>query len=256
MAATSLKNVVVVHSQEQPTPLQPLDDVLLLVLDKDKNDRVSLEEVKTLIQMLEALFKDADDDDEDTAGFKRLIKALKRASPIIFMLLDSNKDELISKKEMGVVAQFEYSIFKKDGGLRGLARDLFLYLDKDKDDRLNREEIDDAAVASSSSEFVSKVTEGLHGLFPTLRDDPAELEWFATNAIQTIGGIRDLKSILDEDSDGYIQRKEVAKYYNMAGKKFLEVSRAIKQWGPMMAMSGGGGGMNGGGDGGGFKMDL
>jgi len=41
---------------------------------------------------------------------------------------------------------------------------------------------------------------------------------------------------IDTDNDGYISRKEVGAAYNTGGKKFLEVSKTIKQMGPMLAM--------------------
>jgi Ca2+-binding EF-hand superfamily protein len=253
LMAASLTNVAVLsQKQQQPRPLQPLDDVLLLVLDNDKNGMVSLDEVKSKLQMLEALFANAENDD---SGYQKLLQGVKVASPKVFELLDSDGDGSLSKGEMKVVAQFEESL-KKGGGMKVLVRDLFLSLDEDSDDKLSPEEF----ANGGSSKFVSRVSAGLHGLFPTLRRDAGELEEFATGAISSImdvlGGVEvdNLKSMLDEDGDGFIQRKEVGKYYNTVGKKFLEVSKAIKQMGPLMAMFGGG--MEGGGGGGGFKMDL
>ena len=71
------------------------------------------------------------------------------------------------------------------------------------------------------------------------------MEEFVKVLLQNIGGV-DKENVaagiswLDEDGDGKISRKEVGMAYNTAGRKFLEVSKTIKQMGPMLALFGGG----------------
>jgi Ca2+-binding EF-hand superfamily protein len=274
VVSSMTKTIVIVHSQKQgrgggqpPRPLQPLDDVLMLVLDKDKNNRVSFDEIKSQLDMLEQLFLNANADqnqNDEGAGYKRLIEGVKLASPTIFELLDSNADGSISKREMNVVAQFEKSLTRKEGGMKDLVRDLFKFLDMDDDEKLSAEECE-LGGGDHSSQLVSMASRGLLDLFPTLRKDAVELETFASKAMSTVVGllgdksvgsmIVDVRTILDEDGDGYVQRTEVGRYYNSVGKNFLKVTKTIKEMGPLMAMFGGMNG-GGGGGGGGFKMDL
>jgi len=165
----------------------------------------------------------------------------------------------MGKNELRYVTKFEKSL-KKGGGMRDLLRDVFSILDVDDDDQLSVDELLDG---SKSDDTITKVTTKFHELFP-LRKTAKELEYFVKDTVESIGGnTLDKDSIvkeiswIDDGKDGYIQRKEVGKYYSIAGKKFLEISKTIKQMGPMMVLFGGG--MNSGGGGGGgfnFKMDL
>lgn len=257
LLATSITNVAVVHSQPpKQQALQPLGDVLHLVLDKDKNQKVTMAEVNAEMTKLEALFKNGDGD--EAAEYRRMLNGVKLAAPTMHQLLDSNGDEGLTKIELNYATKFEKSL-KKGGGMRELIRDVFGMLDADGDDQLSAQELLDG---SRSDEVISKVTVRFHELFP-LRKTAKELEYFVRNTVESIGGnTLDEESVaqgmkwIDDDGDGLIQRKEVGKYYNIAGKKFFEISKTIKQMGPMLAMFGGmdmnGGGMGGGG----FKMDL
>ena len=152
--------------------------------------------------------------------------------------------------------------------MREWVRDLFGFVNINKNGRLSHEECNMVVShRDHSTEFVSTAARGLLSLFPTLRKDASELEKFAIEAIgklvvflgnneNSIGStIVDVRNMLDEDGDRYVQRAEVGKYYNMVGKRFLQATKTIKEMGPLMAifrdMNGGGGG-----GGGGFKMDL
>ena len=148
--------------------------------------------------------------------------------------------------------------------LRGLLRGVFGILDSDGDDQLSVDELLEASTGSSSGDVLTKVTGKFHELFP-MRPTSTELEDFVKTVIDdSFGGDSQLdkKSIsqgmkwIDDNEDGHIQCKEVGNYYNSAGKKFFEISKTIKQMGPMLAMFGGGMDMGGGSNGGGFKMDL
>ena len=258
IAALTANNV---HSQQPKSqqPLQPLGDVLHLVLDKDKDQKVTMDEVNSQMTMLEMLFQGGKGAEGEE--YRQLLKGVKKAAPKMFQLLDSNGDKKLSKFELTYMTKFEKSI-KKDGGLRELVRDVFGILDSDGDDQLSANEL---LEGSKSSDVIAKVTVRLHELFP-LRKTAQELEDFVKDTIESIGGnTLNKESVakgmewIDDDGDGYIQRKEVGKYYNIAGTKFLEISKTIKQMGPMMAMFGGmdmGGGGGGGRGGGGFKLDL
>lgn len=254
----SAYNVSSQQPKQQQT-LQPLGDVLHLVLDKDKDQRVTMNEVNSQMAMLENLFQNGEGKEGDE--YMRLLTGVKAAAPKIFELLDASGDKALSKSELKYVTKFEKSL-KKGGGMRELLRDVFALLDGDGDDQLS---VDELLEGSKSENVITKVTIRFHELFP-LRKSPEELEFFVKGAIKSIGGSNnalDRESVvegmkwIDDDGDGFIQRKEVGKYYNVAGKKFLEISKTIKQMGPMLAMFGGSMDMNGGGGGGGgFKMDL
>lgn len=220
---------------------------------------MTIDEMNTQLGTIGALFQNFDDDAQ-AEEYERQFLAVKAASPKIFELLDSNGDKTLSKSELKYMTKLETSL-KKGGGMRDLLRDVFSLLDTDGDDQLSADEL---LAGCKSDDVISKATVEFHKLFP-LRKNAQELEYFVKDTIESIGGTASLnkESIaegmkwIDDDKDGFIQRKEVGKYYNIAGKKFLEISKTVKQMGPMMALFGGmdmnGGG---GGGGGGFKMDL
>ncbi|KAL9179075.1 hypothetical protein ACHAXT_000117 [Thalassiosira profunda] len=237
-------------------PLPSLGDTLHLTLDKDKNGKVTMEEVNEQLVTLNMLFAGSEGDEGEE--YRQLIAGVKKAAPQLFELLDSNGDKKLSKGELAQATRFEKSL-KKEGGMRELLRDVFGMLDADGDDQLSPEELLDAI---KSDEMISKVTVRFHKLFP-LRKTAEELESFVKDTITSIGGDQlDKESVvegmrwIDDNADGLIQRVEVGKHYNAAGKKFLEIAKTIKQMGPMLAMFGGMDSAGGGGGGGGFKMDL
>eukprot|EP00577_Skeletonema_sp_RCC1716_P033479 CAMPEP_0113413208 /NCGR_PEP_ID=MMETSP0013_2-20120614/23291_1 /TAXON_ID=2843 ORGANISM="Skeletonema costatum, Strain 1716" /NCGR_SAMPLE_ID=MMETSP0013_2 /ASSEMBLY_ACC=CAM_ASM_000158 /LENGTH=282 /DNA_ID=CAMNT_0000299843 /DNA_START=98 /DNA_END=946 /DNA_ORIENTATION=- /assembly_acc=CAM_ASM_000158 len=255
-----------VHSQQfqQPPPSQPLGDVLFQLLDKDKNQKVTLDEVNSQLNMLEMMFNPVegaggDDSGNDEANeYKQLLSGVKSAAPTLFNLLDVNNNQSLSKSELAHVTKFEKAL-KKGGGMRELLRDVFSILDENADELLSVEEIMDG---SANDQVITKLSTRVHELFP-LRSDADELKDFVTSTIESIAGdgaVVDKESVakgmkwVDDDGDGHISKKEVAKYYNLAGKKFMEISKTIKQLGPMLAMFGGMDMNGGGGDG--FKMDL
>ena len=147
------------------------------------------------------------------------------------------------------MTKFETSV--KGGTFRNLIRACFEVLDADEDDRLSVVEII-AAMNPDGSDALSSMSAKFHELFP-LRPTAGELKEFLRIGLQSIaggGGLSEASvsagmSGIDEDGDGYIQRKEAGKAYNAAGKKFLELAKTVKSMGPMMAMFGGGGGMGG-----------
>lgn len=259
LLVAAFATVVLSQQQKRQQPLRPIGDVLHLFLDKDKNQKVSMSEVDSQISMLEVLFQNGAEGDEQGEQYKKILKAVKAAAPTIFALLDSNSDEELSKSELKYVTKFENSL-KKGGGMREFLRDVFSMLDVDGNDQLSADEL---FAASQSSTIISDVTVRFHTLFP-LRGNPSELEEFVKKTIVSFGGqdSLDKESVekgmkwIDDDGDGYINRKEVGKFYNIAGKQFMDTSKSIRQMGPMLAMFGGMDMNTGGGGGGGFKMDL
>eukprot|EP00568_Trieres_chinensis_P018890 CAMPEP_0183329464 /NCGR_PEP_ID=MMETSP0160_2-20130417/84809_1 /TAXON_ID=2839 ORGANISM="Odontella Sinensis, Strain Grunow 1884" /NCGR_SAMPLE_ID=MMETSP0160_2 /ASSEMBLY_ACC=CAM_ASM_000250 /LENGTH=299 /DNA_ID=CAMNT_0025497655 /DNA_START=101 /DNA_END=1001 /DNA_ORIENTATION=- len=235
-----------VSSQPPQQPLQPLGDVLLMVLDKDKDKKVTMSEINAQMAQLENLFQHGEGPEADE--YRRLLLGAKAAAPKAFQLLDSNRDDGLSRTELRYVTKFEKSL-KKGGGMKELLRDVFATLDADGDDRLG---VDELAEGSRSDEVIAEATSKFHALFP-IRKSAKELESFVRDAIGSIGGGKGKGGIdaldrdtvaegmkwIDDDGDGYVQRKEVGKYYNAAGRKFLEISKTIKQMGPMLAMFGG-----------------
>lgn len=202
--------------------------------------------------MLDQLFQGMETG-EEAETYQKIIKGVKAVAPTVFLLLDINGDEALSKRELSHVTNFESSLKKKEGGMRQLLRDVFNLLDSNGDDQLSVKELMDGC---ASEDVLAKVAAKFHELFP-LRSTSKELESFVKSTIESIGGgamTLDEESVLkgmkwlDEDGDGYISRKEVGKYYNSAGKKFIEMSKTVRQMGPMLAMMGG---MNFQGDGGG-----
>lgn len=225
---------------------QPLGDVLHLLLDKDKNQKVDMREVNSHVSMLWIYFQNSKD--EKGREYRQLMKGVRDAAPTLFQLIDSNGDKGLTKSELLYVTKFEKSL-KKGGGMRDLLRVVFNILDTDGDDRLSADEL---YTACQSSGTIAKVSVLFHDLFP-IRKTPKELEDFIRDTIESIRGgsatdllhlvdkeqAVDIVKWIDDDGDGFIQRKEVGKYYNIAGRKFLEISKAIKQMGPMLAMLGG-----------------
>lgn len=282
LTVVATMTISTVHSQQfqQPPPPQPLGEILHQLLDKDKNQKVTLDEVNSQLDMLDLLLFNpttADDTTTTTSGedssevneYKQLLSGVKSATPTLFHLLDINQDKSLSKSELAHVTKFEKSL-KKGGGMRELLRDVFAIVDENADELISVDEIVDGCGNNNDQEvMITKIASRVLELFP-LRNDADELKEFVTSSIESIvvggsgGGavVVDKESVakgmkwIDDDGDGHISKKEVGKYYNLAGKKFMEISKTIKQIGPMLSMFGGMD-MNGGGGGGdAFKMDL
>ena len=236
--------------------LQPLGDVLLLILDKDKDQKVTMEEVNSQMKILEQLFSGGDEGKE----YLEMLLWVKIVVPYLFDLLDSNGDKLLTKEELNYITKFEKSL-SKGGSFKNFVRASFEILDSNGDDELSPEEI---VAALTSEETLLKIATEFHKLFP-LRSTADKLADFVRMIVTSIGGGGD-ESVwnvdtvkvgiqwLDTDHDGLVQRKEVGKAYNEAGKKFLEVAKIVKSMGPMLALFGGAD-FSGGGDSG-FKMEF
>lgn len=258
-----------VHSQQfqQPPTQQPLGEILHQLLDKDKNQKVTLDEVNSQVDMLELIFNPVDtssgedSNNKEVNEYKQLLSGFKSAAPTLFNLLDINQDKSLSKSELAHVTKFEKAL-KKGGGMRELLRDVFAIVDENTDELLS---VDEIVNGCGNDQMITKISTRVLELFP-LRSDADELKDFVSSSIESIvgggGAVVDKESLvngmkwIDDDGDGHISKKEVGKYYNLAGKKFMEISKTIKQLGPMLAMFGGMD-MNGGSGGGdAFKMDL
>ena len=233
---TILLSAPLVLSQ-QPPPPQSLGDVLLMVLDNDKDQKVTMTELQSQLKMLETLFQ------EDQEGeYLPLLRTVQKWSPQLFALLDANGDQKLSAKELKVLTLLEASM-KKDGSFKPFLRSCFQLLDTNDNDEISAEEW------AQANEKASGLAIEVHTLFPTLRSTPQELEEFVQNTLLGMDANTQAAStkafeILDENGDGAVQRKEVGAAYNKAGRKFMEISKTIKQMGPMLAMFGGGGGMD------------
>jgi Ca2+-binding EF-hand superfamily protein len=262
---------------------QPLGDALHQMLDSNKDYVVTMPEVNAQLAMLEMLFdKSADMDKEGRENkkymsSKDMLAGVKSAAPTLFALMDADSNGKVTKQELEFATKFELSL-KKDGGMRDLLRDVFFIIDGDGDDQLNADEL---LKAGQGAKAISDITHRFHKLFP-IRNTPGELEVFVKKTIDSFGGTNSLdkESVekgmkwIDADGDGFISRKEVGKFYNAAGKQFMDTSQAVKVMGPMMQLFGGsdmgalfnnmntGAGASkgragaAGGRGGGFKMDL
>ncbi|KAL7471823.1 hypothetical protein ACHAXS_012132 [Conticribra weissflogii] len=235
----------------QRPPPQPLGEVLHHLLDKDNDRKVSKSEVETQLEMLENLFQAGNTINEEEKSYHRLIQRLRIVSPTLFDFLDSNGNGYLSKRELNFATVFEQSL-KKNGGMREFLRKVFDMIDSNGDDRWSAEELIDG---SDNDEIISQVAVHFHEIFP-VRKSPRELESFVRDVIASVGGssassisnkqeaINKGMDFLDDNNDGFIERKEVGKYYNSAGKKFTEVSKTVKEMGPMLAMFGSMGNMN------------
>lgn len=251
LLASSANCAVGQGGSQQQRPLQPLGDVLHLVFDTDKDGKVSLDEVQLQINTLNMLVAGAEG--QQGEDYRRILSGVKAAAPTIFDLLDGDSDQRLTKKELSYATKFEGSLqIKRDGrggGMRDFIREIFTTLDTSENDELTAGEI---LAGCKSDEVITHLSKKLHELFP-LRKSPGDLEGFVRSTIESLGGnaldeagvIEGIKWI-DADADGIVQRSEVGRYYKTAAMKFVEISKQIRQIGPMFAMLGGMDGMQGG----------
>ena len=236
-------------------------DVLMTVLDIDKDSKVTMGEINQQMIMLEMLFQQGKDGEEEAKEYLRMVQGAKAMAPTLFKLLDVNENQSLSRKELGWMTKFERSLSpKSEKSFKNFVRDVFAILDADGNDEIAVDELMLLVKEFDAEDgILSKLTVKFWELFP-LRDSATELEGFLRSAISSVLGetnnldetvneadiAKHLKWV-DTNGDGILQRQEVGKAYNKAGKKFLEVSKTIKTMGPMMALFGGGGGAGFGG---------
>lgn len=230
----------VVVSQNQQPKLQPLDQVLMMVLDSDKDSKITRGEISDSMTMLKNLFGSSQESENS-----QLVDKVELYVPLIFQLLDANEDNKLSKTELKYVVKFEQSL-KKNGGMRDLIRDLFGILDTNNDDLLSVVELMRSAADGPLTVIASRV----HELFP-MRSSSSEFKGVLGMTMVMLQGVtgaddwnednaREGLRWIDSDGDGMISRTEVGGAYKASGMKFMEVAKQIKTMGPMLAMMGGG----------------
>lgn len=230
----------VVVSQNQQPKLQPLDQVLMMVLDSDKDSKITRGEISDSMTMLKNLFGSSQESENS-----QLVDKVELYVPLIFQLLDANEDNKLSKTELKYVVKFEQSL-KKNGGMRDLIRDLFGILDTNNDDLLSVVELMRSAADAPLTVIASRV----HELFP-MRSSSREFKGVLGMTMVMLQGVtgaddwnednaREGLRWIDSDGDGMISRTEVGGAYKASGMKFMEVAKQIKTMGPMLAMMGGG----------------
>jgi len=221
-----------------PDTQQSLGEVLMTVLDKNKDQMVTMEEIKSMSSTLELLLEQNGAGNED----RTILEGAKGVAPTVFKLLDANNDQKVSQSEMKFTTDFEKSL-KKGGGMLELVRACFEILDVDGDDKLSVGEL----LLAVSGETLSKLAEKLHGLFP-LRETHGELEGVLRLIIESICGtdVWNEESVaegirwIDANGDGTVQRGEMGTAYKIYGKQFLKIAETVKSVGPMFAMLTGG----------------
>lgn len=215
----------------QKQPLQPIGDVLLLVLDVNKDQKVDRKELQQQLSTLSILFQD-----DPTGEYAKMFQPIQKAAPHLFELLDANGDQKLTKKELQWVTRFEQSLpAKANKSFRNVVRECFEILDADDNDNLSRQEW------NASTQHLSAMAEKLHTLFP-IRSSAEQLKTFLEDNVLSSSSNQEVAAAifewLDADQDGVVSRQEVGKAYNQAGKKWMETSKQIKEMGPMMAMLG------------------
>ena len=230
----------------QKPPLQPLGDVLLLVLDANKDQSVDMREVQQQLATLALLFQE-----DETGEYSKLLQPIQQAAPQLFRLLDVNGDGKLTKAEMQWVTKLEKSLpAKANPSFKNFVRECFELIDSDGDNELTRTEWND------KTQHLATIVAKFHQLFP-IRQTAQELEdilgelLLGHSADSQKEASQKVFDWLDADKNGVVSRAEVGQAYNAAGKKWMEISKQIKEFGPMMALLGG---MGGGGNG--MKMEF
>jgi len=232
--------------------LKPLGAVLHEVFDTDKDGQVTLDEITVGLTELEKhLANDASTDRDDIKGW---VAGVAEMAPALLDLLDADGDGTLSFAELEYATKFERSLLG-GGGMAGFVKAVFGAFDADGDDRLS---VDELLAGSTDHDVIAGVAFALHDLFP-LRETPQELERFVHGVVAALGitalskedqqasnragavgmsreDMAEYIAWLDSDDDGYVQRREVGKRYNIAGQQFLAVAKAIKTTGPLIVM--------------------
>lgn len=252
-----VSDVALARRARRPEPyLKPMGEVLHEVFDTDKDHGATLQEIEKQMPTLQKNVVNSNGVDRDE--YTRWMEGVKGALPALFDLLDVNGDMTLSHAELGFATMFEDSL-RGGGGMAGLVRDAFGILDADGDDQLS---VDELRAASRSKDVIAAVAAKCHALFP-LRDTPQELERFVAGAVDAMGfqdmSREDMEEYIawwDSDDDNHIQRREVGKRYNIAGRKFLEIAKLVRTVGPMIVMRATFGGPEPGGRGGTGGMEF
>jgi len=228
---------VTAQSPDQQLPPTPLGEALLMMLDSDKDQMVTLAELKSRLTELEAMFQEGGD--EESKEYLQFLKGTQAMAPQLFTFLDDNRDGKLSASELKFVTKFEASL-KKSGQFSSFIRDSFEISDTNGDDKLSQDEwlAAPSQLVAITGRFLLRDMQ--KKLFPNQLEDflgQAIFWWAAGDDKKVSAPAMELFHFWDTDKDGFVQRKEAVVAYNIAAKKFMEISKTIKKMGPMLAMT-------------------
>ena len=234
-----------VLTQHHNVPPKPLGEVLMMVFDKDKDHRVTMEEVESTMHVLRMILNEGDG--EGGSHYLAMLDGAQVAAPTIFAVLDSDQTGSLKSSELKWMTKFQKAL--KSGAMRNLTRSCFAALDVGPtDDKVSAAELEVAA--QQDSPVFTAIVDLVHETFP-IRKSANDLKTFVLTSLEAMTGSKSGTAAgsiaestafkyIDTDGDGFIDKKEAGKAYGEMKILGLQLMSTIQEMGPMMAMMGGG----------------
>ena len=118
----------------------------MMVFDKDKDHRVTMEEVESTMHVLRMILNEGDG--EGGSHYLAMLDGAQVAAPTIFAVLDSDQTGSLKSSELKWMTKFQKAL--KSGAMRNLTRSCFAALDVGPtDDKVSAAELEVAAQQDS-----------------------------------------------------------------------------------------------------------